>query len=347
MKTVKFSAGVIICLLLFAVNSTAEIKLRHDVNGDGFISSADARIAARTAAGIDETPPADSELFADMKLTEYYPEKICMEDARLLLRLACGCDSIGDYYSDSEALGLFNTLTNSLKSGAYPDMTCSRAERTKKTRLTEVFDFGEKTEKYRLTFGTPQSEENLCSPFLTGRALDEKILPVEGCGIVSSLETDDIENITLSLCCPSDPLAGFDDDCGGDISGYKNKNYPLCLKISVTTKADTLSDNGRAEKLWSEGADYIIEKSSSYSEGGLGGFTSVISAAPEELNMYVTAEYCFSCGSFAPVCARYEIFENTLVTTAVTLKNADGSVYAEGIIKERRTENTVAAFIFS
>lgn len=111
-----------------AITTNAASQVKGDANGDGELSTNDALIVLRSAAGIEDSLSSEARVLCDIDGDGY----ISLYDARRILRAAAGLTSLeptGAFkgYSDknnifasqAEALSFFNVNINKVKSERY------------------------------------------------------------------------------------------------------------------------------------------------------------------------------------------------------------------------------------
>ena len=131
LKTLLITLVALVCASLFIF--TAFANSLGDVDGEGGVTAADARLALRAAVGLENYAPGSAEFKA---ADADHDNKITSADARLILRAAVGledlsgdCDHVWETYPNAAGTAVFNWKTEKTQKGVpagYHSRTCTK-----------------------------------------------------------------------------------------------------------------------------------------------------------------------------------------------------------------------------
>ena len=307
-----------------------DARLKGDADGDGRITSADARAILRVCAELDPEPEAGTPEYFVMKLTGDDVPGVTMEDVRLVKRLSLGMEDAGAYYTKAELLSLFNTLADQVKSTDHVNdsrMTSFRSVRQKIS--VPSGESGAITRMFAsMILGSDSADETVCSGLVVDQPINYYFgYPVRGEFFVSMLTPEDVTSVVMEEGKTAGLLSKYPDTIeGGDISAYKAVSLEGLLKLTVNVKSESYTQLKAAgvgqPALTRVHETNVFDDFDAYNvtaEGQERGVSVRAELQCTEIVTSATVEYWFQPGTLAPVAAKYTVRETVDMNTDFTL----------------------------
>ena len=211
--------SLVMSMFMLAFTSSAASTKKGDANGDGEVTSNDALLILRAAAGIEDSLSDEAKALCDIDEDGY----ISLFDARRVLRAAAGLTNLEPtgkfkgytdknqiFGSQEEALNFFNVNLNKVKSEKYGFTALTDVE-MKEFKAEKITFLGQETENTASlidgifnTIGTDSDEEY----YVTYNTSSTNKMSVEGQSYVTRLTNRDVLGMKVEYDATRHPEAG-------------------------------------------------------------------------------------------------------------------------------------------
>lgn len=351
----SISLAIILCFSSLFVSAVSALTM-GDVDGDGEVKAADARLALRASVGL-ENLSEDQKKAADVD----YDGQIKAADARIILRASVGLEEIESRehpenhvfnaisttnttkctFDGCEAeLPSFNDIVNVLKS------TENGANYF--TGFVEDTTHNDKIHFSGAMAGLIDDETNVASTetsystLLVNRLLTPGNFPTNGEAFVSALSDSEIKSISIQEASVEDLTKTLPDSYSMqkttyDLTKIKNAQFPEVYKITLVLNPEkidlkkTAPEKSVYDKVYISDYNKNLETMRKEISGELSSITSemeeigISMSSSGTITSSLTVEYYVTVDNFTPVAAKYsnrfDIDFSASVPLMLTMKN--------------------------